>query len=67
MEDEHFGGLGFSPATLATVTRDPDHKYRFTVTGLTVGTGTAQVRYGHDEQADETTFDPVAVTVQAAD
>jgi hypothetical protein len=62
VEDEHFGGLTFNPATLATVTRDPDHNYRFTVTGLTVGTGTVQVSYGHDGQADESAFDPVPVT-----
>jgi hypothetical protein len=61
---EHFGGLTFNPATLATVTRDPDHNYRFSVTGLTVGVGTIQVSYGHDEQADETSFDPVTVTLR---
>ena len=67
VEDEHFGGLTFSPATLATVARDPDHNYRFTVTGGTPGTGTVQVSYGHDEEADETSFGPVTVTVEAAE
>ena len=66
VESEHFGGLTFSPTSLATVTRDPLHNYRFTVTGGTAGTGTVQVSFGHDEAADETSFDPVAVTVEAA-
>ena len=67
VEGEHFGGMTFDPATLGTVARDPDHNYRFTVTGGTAGIGTVQVSYGHDEQADETSFDPVPVTVEAAD
>lgn len=66
VESEHFGGLTFNPTTLATVTRDPLHNYRFTVVGNNPGTGTVQVSYGHDEGADETTFDPVPVTVEAA-
>ena len=66
VESEHFGGLTFAPTSLATVTRDPLHNYRFTVTGGTAGAGTVQVSYGHDEAADETSFDPVAVTVEAA-
>jgi hypothetical protein len=66
VESEHFGRLTFNPASLATVTRDPLHNYRFTVTGGSAGTGTVQVSYGHDEAADETSFDPVAVTVEAA-
>jgi hypothetical protein len=67
IEDSHFGGFAFDPATLATVTRDPNHNYRFTITGGTPGTGTVQVSHGHDEEADETTFAPVPVTVEAAD
>jgi hypothetical protein len=67
VEGEHFGGLTFSPANLATVTRDPDHNYRFTVTGETQGAGTVQVSFGHDEMADETTFTPVPVTVGPSD
>jgi hypothetical protein len=67
VEDTHFAGLTFSPENLATVTRDPDHNYRFTVTGETVGIGTVQVSHGHDEAADETTFTPVPVTVEASD
>ena len=67
VEDTHFAGLTFSPSNLATVTRDPDHNYRFTVTGETQGIGTVQVSHGHDEAADETTFTPVPVTVEASD
>jgi hypothetical protein len=67
VEATHFGGLTFSPENLATVTRDPDHNYRFTVTGETVGIGTVQVSHGHDEAADETSFTPVPVTVEASD
>jgi hypothetical protein len=67
VEGEHFGGLTFSPASLATVTRDPAHNYRLTVTGETQGIGTVQVSYGHDEAADETTFTPVPVTVGPSD
>ena len=66
VETDHFGGLTFNPTSLATVTRDPLHNYRFTVVGGTAGAGTVQVSYGHDEAADETTFDPVPVTVEAA-
>ena len=67
IEDTHFGGLTFDPATLATATRDPNHGYRFTVVGGTAGPGTVQVSHGHDEAADETVFDPVPVTVETAD
>jgi hypothetical protein len=65
VEAEHFGGLTFEPASLAGVARVADHNYQFDVTGSTPGTGTVQVRYGHDEEADEHTFDPVAATVIA--
>ena len=57
VEAEHFGGLTFSPASLATVARVADHHFQFDVTGGTPGTGTVQVSYGHDEAADEITFD----------
>ena len=66
VESSHFGGLTFEPASLATVARVTDHNYQFDVTGGTPGTGTVQVSYGHDEEADEHTFDPVAATVVAA-
>jgi hypothetical protein len=66
VESEHFGGLAFEPASLATVARVNDHNYQFDVTGGTPGTGTVQVSYGHDEEADEHTFEPVAATVVAA-
>jgi hypothetical protein len=63
VEGEHFGGLTFNPTSLATVARVIDHNFQFDVTGGTAGTGTLQVGYGHDELADEETFDPAAVTV----
>jgi hypothetical protein len=63
VEGEHFGGLTFNPASLATVARVAGHNFQFDVTGGTAGTGTLQVSYGHDELADEVTFDPAVVTV----
>jgi hypothetical protein len=63
VEAEHFGGLTFDPTSLATAVRLTDHHYQFDVTGGTAGTGTLQVGFGHDELADEGTFDPVTVTV----
>jgi hypothetical protein len=66
VESEHFGGLTFDPASLASVARVSDHNYQFDVTGGTPGTGTVQVSYGHDEEADEHSFKLVAVTVMAA-
>jgi hypothetical protein len=66
VEGEHFAGLTFDPASLATVARVPGHNYRFLVTGGTPGTGTVQVSFGHDTLADETTFPPVEATVQPA-
>jgi hypothetical protein len=66
IEGQHFAGLTFAPAALATVARVPGHNYRFLVTGGTPGTGTVQVSFGHDSLADETSFTPVATTVQPA-
>ncbi len=63
VESQHFAGLTFTPASLATVTRVTDHHYQFDVTGGTAGSGTVQVGFGHDELADETTFPPANVTV----
>jgi hypothetical protein len=63
VEGEHFGGLTFNPASLATVARVTGHNFQFDVTGGTAGTGTLLVGYGHDELADEVTFDPAAVLV----
>ena len=63
VEGTHFGGLTFSPPSLATVTRVAGHNFQFDVTGGTAGTGTLQVGYGHDELADEVTFDPATVNV----
>lgn len=65
VEDEHFGGLRFNPTSLATVARVAGHNFQFDVTGGTAGTGTLQVSYGHDELADEATWDPEAATVAA--
>jgi hypothetical protein len=65
VETDHFGGLVFAPATLATVTRATDHHFQFDVTGGEPGTGTGQVTYGHDAEADEVTFPAVPVTVTA--
>jgi hypothetical protein len=66
VEGEHFAGLTFAPTSLATVARVPGHNYRFEVTGGEPGSGTVQVSYGHDSLADETSFPPVAATVQPA-
>jgi hypothetical protein len=63
VEAEHFGGLTFDPASRATLTRVTGHNYQFDVTGGTPGGGTLQVSYGHDETADEVTFNPEPVTV----
>jgi hypothetical protein len=43
-----------------------DHNYQFDVTAGPGEAGTVQVSFGHDEAADEHSFDPVAVTVEAA-
>jgi hypothetical protein len=66
VEADHFGGLTFEPTSLATVARVAGHNFQFDVTGGTPGTGDAQVRYGHDEAADEHTLAAFDVTVQAA-
>ncbi len=63
VEGEHFGGLDFAPTTLATGTRLADHHFQFDVLAGDAGTGTVTVHYGHDEAADEVTFDPVTFTV----
>jgi len=42
VEDEHFGGLTFSPADLATVARDPDHLQHPCVLGDDVADPLAQ-------------------------
>src|SRR4051794_27300962 len=66
VESDHFAGLTFTPASLATVTRVTDHHYQFDVTGGAPATGTVQVSFGHDELADETAFSPVDVVVDPA-
>jgi hypothetical protein len=64
-EGEHFGGLTFNPTSLATVTRVTGHNYQLDVSGGTPATGSIEVSFGHDAQADETTFPPADVTVAA--
>jgi hypothetical protein len=63
VEAEHFGGLAFSPASLATVARDANRHFQFDVTATEAGTGTFQVTYGHDEAADEVSFPATQVVV----
>jgi hypothetical protein len=63
VEAEHFAALTFSPAGLVTVTRVPGHTYQFDVTGVNAGTGTLQVGFGHDEQADEVSLPTADVKV----
>jgi hypothetical protein len=65
VENEHFGGLTFQPANLATAVRRSDHFFQFDVTPQTAGSGTLQVSFGHDEAADEHTFPSAAVTVNS--
>ena len=64
VQADHFGGLAFNPPSLATAVRRSDHHYEFDVTGSAAGgTGTLRVSFGHDESADEVTFDPAAAIV----
>lgn len=63
VEGEHFGGLDFTPATLAAATRLADHHFQFDVVAGAAGAGTATIHYGHDEAADEVMFDPVTFHV----
>jgi hypothetical protein len=65
VEADHFAGLTFNPIALGTATRLADHHFQFDVTAPSAGSGTLQVGYGHDDAADEKTFNPVAVTVAA--
>jgi hypothetical protein len=66
VEAEHFGGLTFSPTSLATTTRQADHHFQFDVTPSNVGSGTLQVSFGHDDLAAEKTFSPVTVNVMGS-
>jgi hypothetical protein len=66
VEDSHFGGLTFEPASLATVVRVPDHNYQFDVTAGGPGSGILQVGYGHEAAADERVLPSAAVTVTPA-
>lgn len=65
VEDSHFAGLTFDPASLATATRTPDHNYQFDVTATAVGPGTVTIGYGHNEEADEVTFAGIPINVVA--
>jgi hypothetical protein len=66
VEDSHFGGLTFDPASMVTVTRVSGRNYQFDVTGNTIRPGTVTVSYGHSEQADEVEFPAEAVNVVPA-
>lgn len=64
VEAEHFAGLTFNPGALATVERTTGTHYQFDVTtGSTPASGVLVVSFGHDEGADEVSFDPAAVNV----
>ena len=67
VQESHFAGLSFEPASLATAVRVQDLNYQFDVTGGTPGTGTLQVSFGHDEAADEHTLEPTAPVTVTAD
>jgi hypothetical protein len=65
LEIEHYAGLTFSPATLATTAAVSGQRFFLDVTAqATPGTGTVMVGWGHDELADELSFGPFDVTVQ---
>lgn len=65
IEGSHFASLAFSPEALATVAEVAGRTFAFDVTAqATAGTGGLTVGYGHDEEADELSFGPFAVTVQ---
>jgi hypothetical protein len=67
VEAEHFGGLTLNPASLGTVTRVTDHHYQFIVAASpTPVSGTLTARFGHDESANEVSFDPAPVEVVVA-
>jgi hypothetical protein len=67
IEGEHHASLTFAPSTLATVGSVADHNFQKDVTAQAApGAGTVVVGYGHDEDADELSFDPIPVTVVAA-
>ena len=67
VESSHYGGLAFDPASLATVARVNGHNYQFDVTGVTAGTGSLLVSFGHDPAADEHTLPSAGVTVDTDD
>lgn len=67
IEDEHHTALTFTPSTLATVESVDGQNFQKDVTGqATPASGSVQVGYGHGEDADELSFGPFDVTVEAA-
>lgn len=65
VESSHFAGLTFTPSSLAAAERDPTHHFQFEVAPDAPGNGSVVVSYGHDEQADETSFPAAVVIVHA--
>ncbi len=64
IEDEHFVKLDFTPVGLGTTVDVPDHHFqKILTTQAAPGTGTINVGYGHDADADERSFGPFNVTV----
>jgi hypothetical protein len=63
VEEEHFGGLTFSPTPRATAARVTDHHYQFDVTGDVPGSATVTVGFGHDDLADAVSFPAANIIV----
>lgn len=66
IDEDHNTALVFTPSGLATTASMDGENFQKDVTAQAgVGTGTVTVGYGHDEEADELSFGPFAVTVGA--
>lgn len=66
IEDTHHTALVFSPAGLATVVAVDGQNFSKDVTFQQgAGEGTLNVGYGHEEAADELSFGPFTVQVEA--
>jgi hypothetical protein len=64
IDDDHHAGLTFTPSTLAAVATVDGENFQKDVTGQAEpGTGSVQIGYGHDEDADELNFGPYEVSV----
>ena len=64
IDDDHHAGLTFTPSALAAVASVDGENFQKDVTGQAEpATGTLQVGYGHDEEADELNFGPYDVSV----